>query len=366
LSDQETHLTEIILAIQHEIQLALDYIETVVSQESSELGAASSLITMENMRVRIPFVFQTDEDYSTSKPDEETSYIPGNRLQPEEIRQLKRKLADRPGLYLGSQEGKQRFVKVRVTSPVLPKSGVGDDSPTSVEPLIGEIELKLTRIPRDLNSSPSDASVGTDPVPDVIGRNLDEAVSLLEGEGWEAKAHVAGEEEIAALPGVLPGRVLRQAPASGSRMDREGTAVHFWVVLSTLPVSEIDGIGPVRKSRLEETGIENVGELSLASVELVADAVGISKTRAQSFIDMANFMSRLNIAGLRDEVVEVLTKGVNIRSMEQLANASREELYQQSRQVVDSKQVRVPGQFTFTQDDVETWIQAARSSLGKS
>lgn len=363
MSEQVTHLTEVIIAIQHEIQLALDYIETVVSQESSELGAASSLITVEKMRVCIPLIFQTEEVVTDSIPSVERPYIPGTRLPPEDLKLLKSKLANRYGLYLGLDEGKRRFVKVRIKTPVNLEPAPDDASAPAVEPIIGEIELNLTRIPRDLLKSPSKANMDGDRVPDVVGLSLDEARKLLEQRGWEAEPRAASNEEISTFPTVLPGRVLRQDPQAGSKLDKQQTLVRFWLVLSTLPVSEIDGIGPVLKDRLAEAGIENVGELSLANSEFVGAAIRASEIRSQHFIDMANLMSRLSIAGLRDEVVEILIKGVNIRSIEQLAAAEGDELYRVCHEVVTSKKVRVPREFSFTKEDVQDWISSAQSSL---
>lgn len=52
-------------------------------------------------------------------------------------------------------------------------------------------------------------------------------------------------------------------------------------------VSAIDGIGPVFANRLEAAGLKNVSDLAEASPDRVAEAAGVSATRARSWIDQA-------------------------------------------------------------------------------
>jgi len=52
-------------------------------------------------------------------------------------------------------------------------------------------------------------------------------------------------------------------------------------------VESIDGIGPTYAERLREAGIESVAALSGADVETVADAAGVSESRAGDWLDQA-------------------------------------------------------------------------------
>ncbi len=202
-------------------------------------------------------------------------------------------------------------------------------------------------------------------VPLLVGRTLDEAAALLKSGGWQFEPHAAGNEEIAAAGKENRGRVLRQQPPAGQSVDKTKMTIHIWVDLGNIPVKEIDGIGDKYADSLSKIGISTVGELSLVSVNQVASALHISETRAQGFVDMAGLISRLAILGFKDEVVESLVKGANIRSMEQLADANPAELCRVCQEAIAARKVRVPRGFSFTVDDVEDWVRTAHTYLGK-
>jgi len=220
---------------------------------------------------------------------------------------------------------------------------------------IGEIKAEPQPAPTD----------GENIVPTMVGLTLEEATALLKSGGWQFEPHAASSEEIAAADKESRGRVLRQQPPAAQSVDKTKTTLHFWVDLGNIPVIEIDGIGDKLGDSLSKIGRTTVGELSLASITQIAAALRISETRAKSFVDMATLMSRLAILGFRDEVVELLVKGANIRSIEQLADSDPKELYRVCQEAITSGKVRVPREFSFTADEVKSWIKAARSYLGK-
>ncbi len=224
---------------------------------------------------------------------------------------------------------------------------------------IGEIKAEPQPVTTD------DSTGRGNIVPVLVDRTLDEAAALLKSGGWQFESHAASSEEIAAAGKESRGRVLRQQPPAAQSVDKTKTTVHLWVDLGNIPVKEIDGIGDKLGDSLSKIGIISVGELSLASVPQVASSLRISETRAQGFVDMASLMSRLALVGFRDEVVELLVKGANIRSIEQLADADPTELYRVCQDAIASGKVLVPRGFSFTADDVEGWIKAAGSYLGK-
>lgn len=92
---------------------------------------------------------------------------------------------------------------------------------------------------------------------------------------------------------------------------------------------------------------------------------GLFLAISQGFVDMAGLMSRLVILGFKDEVVELLVKGANIRSIEQLAECDPPELRRVCQGAIASGKVRIPGGFSFTADDVRGWVKAAKSYLGQ-
>lgn len=202
-------------------------------------------------------------------------------------------------------------------------------------------------------------------VPALVGLTLDEAVKLLQSAGWQFEVHAASIEEIKAAEKGSLGHVTRQQPTAGQLVDKAKTTVHFWVDLGNVPVTTIDGIGVKYADSLSKIGINSVGELSLSNVNQVASALRISEPRARVFVDMANLMCRLAILGFKDEVVELLVRGANIRSVEQLAESNSKELYATCREAVSSGKVRVPSGFRFTAAEVTSWIKIASGYLNK-
>jgi len=364
MSNQSTYLTETILVIQNELQTALDYIETVVSQEASQLGAAPSLITVDNLRIRIPFVFQVEQETHPIPSEEAPSVTTGLTFSKEELARLKSRLLSREGMLIGKEQGQLgRFAKIRLTSITYPPAA---EEPTVTE-LVGNIELTFTRVPRMLEPmkpvapAPEEGLPEGNPVPNIVGRTLDEATELLTKTNWRFEAHAASNEQIAQAPELARGRVLVQEPKAGVRVDKATTAVHFWVALSNLPVDTIDGIGKKLSERLNGIGISTVGHLSIAQVEQVAQALQVNESRAREFIDMADFISRLVIAGLEDEVAELLVKGAQIRTMNELAASDPTQLYGILKESIERKQVRVPRDFSLASEDVARWIKAAQA-----
>jgi len=57
---------------------------------------------------------------------------------------------------------------------------------------------------------------------------------------------------------------------------------------STESVETITGIGPAYASRLEEFGIETVGELAAADAAEVAEGIDVSESRVSDWIERAN------------------------------------------------------------------------------
>ncbi len=214
--------------------------------------------------------------------------------------------------------------------------------------------------------TPSGDITGTgNMVPPLTGRTLDEAVKIMESSGWTYEAHAASTEDIATAGKETYGRVLHQEPSAGKSADKTKTVLNIWVNLGSIPVKEIDGIGPKFGDSLSRIGIDTVGELSLAKVGEVASALHISEARAQGLMDMANLMSRLTVLGFKDEVVELLVNGASTRSVEQLADADPAELYRVCQEAVASGKVKVPRGFSFTANDVKSWVKTAKAYLNK-
>lgn len=209
--------------------------------------------------------------------------------------------------------------------------------------------------------SPAATLPGTK-VPALQGLTLDAAVARLKAGRWNHQAHAALRQEITAAGKETQGRVLRQTPDAATDADPRTTTIHFWVNLGSVPVSIIDGIGPKLEADLSKLGIQSVGELSLADGAELSRALRINEQRARDFISMANLVACLAVLGLKEQVVELLVKGAGIHSLDQLVSASPAELHKVCMDAIGSGRVKVPRQFSFSQDEVVAWIQTAKQN----
>lgn len=135
-------LTEAILSIHNEVQSALDYISTVATQEGTELGKSTALLSIENLRVKVPVKFSLE----TGKKKLEA---PATRsLTVEEARTA---LTKRTGFVLERDQPKNFSVFSKVKIAFKP-----DDIPTPTtaaateekQEAWGEIEITFSPIKR--------------------------------------------------------------------------------------------------------------------------------------------------------------------------------------------------------------------------
>ncbi len=378
MADQSTFLTEAILTIQNEVQMALDYIETVSTQDFTELGAAPSLLTVDNIRIKIPLALQMQEETYPVPEDKVEPQLFMANLKSAPINKLKENLYNRKGLLLSASSGAGRYCKIKILTS--PSAGVAQSSTDTgsapAQPINGEIEINFTRIPRgvensvteQLESKPAENSPTADSailVPDVLGLNLEQAASLLKSQGWKYIPNAAAEKDIQAVKGAQPGQVLRQEPVPGVKADKSKTVLRFWVALSNLPVAAVEGIGTAISGRLGKIGITTVGQLTLIQPAELAKTLKISEIRARQFVDMANLMSGLTLTGLSDNIVELLVKGARIHSVDELAEANASELFQACKTALETKLVLAPAKFRLTEKAVAGWIDTAKTALAK-
>lgn len=199
-------------------------------------------------------------------------------------------------------------------------------------------------------------------IPDLTGLTLDKAAACLKAGKWKFQTHAAPRAEAAKAGIETHGKVLRQEPLATSPGDKTTETVHFWVNLGSVPVKMIDGIGEKMELSLSKIGIRSVGELSLANVDELSSSLHLNTARTQDLVDMAGLMANLTVLGLKDEVVELLVKGVRIPSLKKLAAANPKELYQTCLKAISSKKIQTPRKFSFTQEHVAAWVQAAKDA----
>lgn len=69
--------------------------------------------------------------------------------------------------------------------------------------------------------------------------------------------------------------------------SREPEPPRFRPVGNVQPLATITGIGRVYEERLSKAGIKDVGALATASPDTIAEAAGVSATRARDWIAQA-------------------------------------------------------------------------------
>ncbi|MEM2958966.1 MAG: DUF4332 domain-containing protein, partial [Candidatus Jordarchaeaceae archaeon] len=91
-------------------------------------------------------------------------------------------------------------------------------------------------------------------------------------------------------------------------------------------MSQVEGIGPVYASRLENAEIKTLSQLANSSVDKVASAAKVNKKEAEKWIRIANLLL-LDI--LDEEAAEIMVVGAGVTSLKDLAERKPDELYEQ-------------------------------------
>jgi len=67
-----SYLTETILSIHNEIQSALDYISTKATEEGTEFGKSTALLSIQNLRIKVPLKVSLETSQSSPASAAET------------------------------------------------------------------------------------------------------------------------------------------------------------------------------------------------------------------------------------------------------------------------------------------------------
>lgn len=128
------YLTELILAIQNEIQSAVDYISEMAAAEGTELGKSTAVMSIENLRVKLPFNVELEQKKASARSD----------LQDLTRDELKKNLAARKGFMvdIGSKGKMATYSKLKILS--LDDNGDEDSSIAR-----GEIEIVFAPLRRE-------------------------------------------------------------------------------------------------------------------------------------------------------------------------------------------------------------------------
>lgn len=131
------HLTEMILAIHHEVQSAIDYISDVASKQSTELGQSSVVMGIDQLRLKLPINIALDQKDKRIDPP----------LESRSVEEIVRKLPLRKGFVIdrGAANKMGLFTKIKV-NPLEPPEGGASDEP-DVAP--AELEISFKPMKRD-------------------------------------------------------------------------------------------------------------------------------------------------------------------------------------------------------------------------
>jgi hypothetical protein len=64
-----SYLTEIILSIHNEVQSALDYISTKATEEGTEFGKSTAMLSIQNLRIKVPMKVSLETNQNYNEPD---------------------------------------------------------------------------------------------------------------------------------------------------------------------------------------------------------------------------------------------------------------------------------------------------------
>lgn len=169
---------------------------------------------------------------------------------------------------------------------------------------------------------------------------------------------------ISAIFGIILWRAIKiekpKAKAAKVEKPREkavAEAVPKEVPRAKLPISQIEGIGPVYASRLEKAKIKSLSQLAKSSVDKISSVAKVNKNKATQWIRMANLLI-LDI--IDEEAAELMVIGAGVTSLKDLAKRNADELYEEMQSALKMGKVDIPKGYRFTKKDVESWINAAQ------
>ncbi|MBT0651663.1 hypothetical protein [Geomobilimonas luticola] len=137
---ETAYLTELILALQNEVQSAVDYLHDVSAREGTELGKSSALMGIERLRIKVPFKVELKQERR------KVEGRPDYQLPPE----IMQHLVKRKGFLIDKGEpGKMGlYSKIKVTlNDQVTTAGSTDGGEET--PRFGEIEITFAPLRRE-------------------------------------------------------------------------------------------------------------------------------------------------------------------------------------------------------------------------
>ncbi len=177
----------------------------------------------------------------------------------------------------------------------------------------------------------------------LLGVGVWRAIRYEKPEVGAAKAEVPAKKVVAEKP--------------EKRVKRAAKVVPKGVPRAQLEISRIEGIGPVYASRLERAEIKTLSQLANSSIDKVASTAKVNKKEAEKWIRIANL---LLLNEIDEEAAEIMVIGAGVTSLKDLAERKPDQLYEEMQAALKMGKVAVPKGYSFTKQDVEKWVNAAK------
>lgn len=136
----DSYLTELILALHHEVQSAVDYIAEVSAREGTELGRGPVAMGVERLRLKVPFRVLLEQKMR------KVAEVPPEPARAEIVRNL----AARRGFLVDRGEAGKLGLYSKVRVALRPAGGAEAPPPESGgEWHLGEIEITFAPVGRE-------------------------------------------------------------------------------------------------------------------------------------------------------------------------------------------------------------------------
>ncbi|MFX1301528.1 MAG: DUF4332 domain-containing protein [Promethearchaeota archaeon] len=127
-----------------------------------------------------------------------------------------------------------------------------------------------------------------------------------------------------------------------------------------LPIETIEGIGKAYGDKLREGSIEWVEDLALTTPDNVMKLTGVNQSHAQKWIAMARLTWLDDVS---NEDAECIVLGANLTSIEELAVADPDDLYNKVSTAEKFGRVQVPQGYTISKEKIRKWIASAQKEM---
>jgi uncharacterized protein YqfA (UPF0365 family) len=145
------YLTETILSIHNEVQSALDYISTKATEEGTELGKSTAILSIQNLRIKIPMKInlETHQDQLENNQNQTEATL-------KTLTAAQTNLIQRKGFVIEQDIIQMKSVASKIVVDLAPKEALtanqttAQDTPIAETPkeAWGEIEITFSPIKR--------------------------------------------------------------------------------------------------------------------------------------------------------------------------------------------------------------------------